>query len=134
MNCYNVTMIPKHDCLQVMTNVMVYRNLTKGCWSIKSTRTGKVLAHADTVTMTDVVFKVSEAGRQRVLRDKKKYVHAGGYGTCEYFDFNRMDLVQVRYNPFKNSTFVDEFGTPIDSQRFDFVLFDQTGKVYTCHP
>jgi len=113
---------------------MVYRNLTKGCWSIKSTRTGKVLAHADTLTMTDVVFKVSEAGRQRVLRDKKKYVHAGGYGTCEYFDFNRMDLVQVRYNPFKNSTFVDEFGTPINSQRFDFVLFDQTGKVYTCRP
>ena len=47
---------------------MVYWNLNRRCWSVKDPATGKVVAHADRVVLSDAVFKVSEAGRQRVLR------------------------------------------------------------------
>lgn len=52
----------------------VYRNLHKNCFSIK--RQGLVLGHAEALYMQNVTFAVSEAGRQRVLRTKRKTVHA----------------------------------------------------------
>jgi len=38
---------------------------------------GRVVGWASTVLLSDVTPKVSEAGRQRVLREKRKNVHAG---------------------------------------------------------
>ncbi len=64
--------------------VFVYFNLRKRCWSIKALegpRKGRVIGHAKRVLLTDCTFKVSEAGRQRVLREKRKNVHAGVVGT-----------------------------------------------------
>lgn len=52
----------------------VYRNLHKNCFSIK--RRGLVVGHAEALYMENVTFVVSEAGRQRVLRTKRKTVHA----------------------------------------------------------
>ena len=57
--------------------VMVYRNLTKDCWSVKSVKSGRVRFHVKVITIVNGQFKVSECGRQRVIREKKKYVHAG---------------------------------------------------------
>lgn len=116
--------------------VDVYRNLHNGMYSIKA-RTGKhrgrVIAHAKQVWLDDVEFVVSEAGRSRVLREKKKYVHAFVRGTlsslrgnsriqiadwaecgigsgvsCEP-KFNAMSNhgEEFTYNPYRFSTFVD---------------------------
>ena len=50
-----------------MKKVFVYRNLHKKCYSVKDWKTKKVIAHVDNIFLKDAVFKVSEAGRQRVL-------------------------------------------------------------------
>lgn len=62
---------------------MVYYNLHKQCLSIKAMegpRRGRVILHAQAVQLHNAQFKVSEAGRQRVLREKTKNVHAGVVG------------------------------------------------------
>ena len=62
--------------------VQVYKNLHNGKWSIKAN--GLVIGHADKVILSDVTGSVSEAGRQRVLKDKSKNVHAFLVGTLEF--------------------------------------------------
>jgi hypothetical protein len=52
--------------------VMVYFNLHRGLWSIKSLKTKLVIGHSNTIILRDVEPKVSEAGRQRVIKEKKK--------------------------------------------------------------
>lgn len=107
--------------------VFVYRNLHQNCWSVKSRETGRVIAHADEVQLSGVDFKVSQAGRERVLREKSKNVHAGLVGTLTDFDpvggkmptypaasFSSdptikpgpADPVSITYNPYKYSHFV----------------------------
>lgn len=61
----------------------VYRNLQRDCWSVKALsgpNKGRVVLHATEVLVTDAEFRVNEAGRQRVLREKRKNVHAGVVG------------------------------------------------------
>lgn len=56
--------------------VEVYRNLNNGRLSIRDAKTKLVVGHADRVKLTDVTFHVSQAGRERVLRERRKNVHA----------------------------------------------------------
>ena len=59
--------------------VRVFRNLTRHCFSIQATvpKVGwRTIAHASHVQLTNATFFVSEAARQRVLRTKKRTVHA----------------------------------------------------------
>lgn len=85
--------------------VFVYFNLIKKVFSIKDIKTGLVIAHSSDIYLYDVEFKVSEAGRQRVLKTKRKNVHAGVSG----FILNaKMKLpYKASYNPYKYSSFVD---------------------------
>lgn len=55
----------------------------RGTYSIKALNgplKGRVIAHAEKVYLSDVEFKVNEAGRQRVLKTGHKNVHAGVVG------------------------------------------------------
>ena len=54
--------------------VRVYRNLHKKCYSIQ--QDGLVKAHATELYLFDSVFQVNKKGRERVLVEKKKNVHA----------------------------------------------------------
>ena len=59
--------------------VKAYFNLHKKCWSViacEGEHKGRVIAHCDEMQLTDVNFRVSESGRRRVLREKRKNVHA----------------------------------------------------------
>ena len=92
--------------------VFVYFNLHKKVFSIKALEgpcKGRVIAHRRELMLYDAVFKVSEAGRQRVLREKRKNVHAGvvghWFGAYEPEVANQADIA-VTYNPYKYSTFV----------------------------
>lgn len=93
--------------------VFCYFNLHRKCWSIKALEgidTGLVVAHAFRVNLKGATFKVSEAGRQRVIASKRKNVHAGVVGQ---WDGNRDaaqpdregEAVAVTYNPYKAPTF-----------------------------
>ena len=110
--------------------VFVYWNLHKKCFSVKCIEKGheffgKVIMHAKRVRLSDVTFKVSAAGRARVLRQQRKNVHAGAVGTIkqvymlhETNEMYELDsaygrLYRVTYNPYKHSTFVDTSGNPV---------------------
>jgi hypothetical protein len=121
--------------------VDVYFNLHKHVWSIRAAegpQKGKVVAHAETVTLRDATFKVSEAGRQRVLHEQRKNVHAvvrgallwhGTTAECDalgrqtfwadVYGVDMMDCDPITYNPYKYKTFVaksDE--SPVEQARF----------------
>ena len=100
--------------------VFVYWNLHKSMWSVKALdgpSKGRVIGHAHCVLLKDVEGKVSEAGRQRVLRERKKNVHAGIVGTMvngsEQPSLASAKAVIVKgigdkitYNPYKYERFV----------------------------
>lgn len=85
--------------------VFVYFNLHKKKWSVKCWRTKKVVAHLDEIYLKDCTFKVSQKGRERVLREKRKNVHAGIRGTTTEA-FSLPDSRSVTYNPYKYDSFV----------------------------
>lgn len=85
--------------------VYVYRNLHRKCYSVKSLRTGRVIGHVDEITLTNVEFRVSKAGRERVLREKRKNVHAGVVGYIAIASMHG-EIIPVKYNPYKFSGFV----------------------------
>lgn len=109
----------------------VYRNLHKeGCvYSIKALEgefKGRIIGYATGVSLFDCTFKVSAAGRARVLREKKKNVHAGVEGLLFWAHGYERRLcdnpaqsypvkqcrvnnsVRVTYNPYLYETFVDK--------------------------
>jgi len=84
--------------------VYVYRNLRQDCWSVKAltgTRSGRVIAHMRTFHIYGpLAFRVSEAGRQRVLRTGRKSVHAGIVGHLAYLTSAlHQSEAHCRYNP-----------------------------------
>ena len=95
-----------------METVFVYRNLhyrNSVTYSVKSVAIGRVVAHKTFVYLKGgVKLKVSKAGRNRVLQERKKNVHAGVVGMVARDD-DGMDLsgwLKVKYNPYKYESFV----------------------------
>jgi hypothetical protein len=90
--------------------VQVYRNLHKGCWSVK--QNGLVKAHSDDITMFDCEFLVNQNNRLKVIREKRKNVHAFVKGIlskyCHKHDHRRWGKVKsISYNPYKRDSFYD---------------------------
>ena len=87
--------------------VFVYRNLHKNCLSVRDCRTRRVIAHLDQITLENVTFRVSAAGRARVLKERRKNVHAGVQGV--WID-DAADTTQcsrrVIYDPYRFESFV----------------------------
>lgn len=104
--------------------VFCYMNLHRSTpgrpvYSIRDVATGRVVDWRTEVYLEDVTFKVSEAGRQRVLREKKKNVHGGVQGTLIESPTDRKLENKATYNPYKYSSFVDrETETPIYSANY----------------
>jgi len=98
----------RENPLEAGTPVRVYRNLHNGKLSVQVKQDGKwkVHAHVDDIFLDDPNFKVSQAGRERVLREKAKNVHAfilGNVSSSEGFDAD--NARQVTYNPYKMTHF-----------------------------
>ena len=86
--------------------VFVYKNLHKDCWSVK--QDGLTKAHTKEINMWDCKFQVNAKGRQRVLDEQRKNVHAGIKGYIDEFDLDLPNPVEVTYNPYKYNSFVDK--------------------------
>ena len=86
----------------ISKKVYVYRNLNKKCWSIK--QHNLVVAYCDWLCLSDCVFKVSVKGRDKVLIEKRKNVHAYVIGYIS-------DVVpcsnELSYNPYTYEWFYD---------------------------
>lgn len=90
--------------------VEVYFNLHKHVFSVRQCSTGRVILHANRVHLRDPEFVVRKSGRDRVLREGKKNVHAFVRGEATHFDAFDPDYdgyTLVSYNPYKYATFVD---------------------------
>lgn len=118
--------------------VDIYRNLRnkdRNRYSILDRATGRIIGHADYVFVRKARFVVRPAGRERVRRERKKYVHAFVRGELEsaysrlprsrdqQIAEHRHDRsgfpVDVRYNPYVNDTFVDSITTqPVEAALF----------------
>ena len=86
--------------------VYVYFNLHKLVWSVR--QDGKIVEHTEYIMLKDARFLVGEAGRQKVLKERRKNVHAGISGYVVERVPNVPDAIHnVTYNPYKYETFVD---------------------------
>ena len=100
----------------------IYFNLHKRLFSVqqRTDRGWRVVEHSETVQLSDARFAISEAGRQRVLLEQRKNVHAYIYGyRIRGLDATvRSDVYEATYNPYKCSTFVlRENGEPVHTAR-----------------
>lgn len=91
--------------------VRVYWNFHKKLFSVQAQVNGrwKVVEHSENLFLTDVQFKVSESGRQRVLREKRKNVHAKIHGeltTIQNRGSLRYARGKVKYNPYTMDSFM----------------------------
>lgn len=82
-------------------------------WSIRSCETGRVIAHAERVVLKNAEFKVSQKGRERVLREGQKNIHAGVEGEL-VVDHNEAQTIaqditvgenKFRYDPYEANYF-----------------------------
>ncbi len=94
-----------------------YWNLHLDCYSVK--HRGKVVGHHKNIIAHGVEFRVSQKGRERVLKDQRKNVHA--YVVAERLEIRdpeTMGLFEpwhrpIKYNPYKYCSFVDNDEKPI---------------------
>lgn len=85
----------------------VYFNSTSKVWSVR--QNGKVVLHCEKMILRDCQYIVSERGRQRVIANKRKNVHAfiRGY-HCYVEDVNNSpegESFPITYNPYTMATF-----------------------------
>tara|TARA_R100001086_G_scaffold36765_1_gene16502 strand:- start:88 stop:489 length:402 start_codon:yes stop_codon:yes gene_type:complete len=98
--------------------VEVYRNLHKNCFSVR--HKGKVIGYlydigfgipAPKLYLTNATFAVQPAGRNRVLLEGRKNVHAFVRGTVSYLGgLQKKKIIRrckrkVTYNPYTMETF-----------------------------
>lgn len=101
------------------TKVAVYWNFNKKCFSVINKATGKVEAYAREVYLDNVKFSVGQKGRARVLKEKRKNVHAKIHGTLmgmitidnSCYSLTPEDFqgsfTRLTYNPYRHSQFVE---------------------------
>ena len=93
-------------------NVEVYYNLHKKCLSVR--KRGLVIDHVSSILLKNAQFVVQPAGRKRVLKEKRKNVHAfvrGERVAVASFDGKSE---RITYNPYKYKSFVSvETGKPV---------------------
>lgn len=113
------------------TRVDTYLNLHKHIPSVLER--GLVKAHLRAVPIVEPTFIVQPGGRQRVLRDRSKVVHAFVRGAFQAGldprDLRNLTPVRVTYNPYKYDTFVNaDTEEPIESARFAVFLCADSGE------
>lgn len=116
--------------------VKVYRNLNRKCWSVLG-KDGKLLFHAEALVLKDCQFIVQEGGRQRVIREGRKNVHAfvrGAIAPMASHQEFRSILKRVLYNPYECPTFTWEDGPKSVATEARCVLMNNDGRVYATPP
>jgi hypothetical protein len=119
----------------------IYRNLHKGNFSIQSyiedKRGYRVTDRASTVILVDCTFRIYEAGRQKVIKEKRKNVHA--YVEAISYrhikgDVDVSSLREIYYNPYNLDSFVykdtgERVVKKVSILTYDNKLYDVTNKL-----
>lgn len=86
-------------------NYYIYFNLHKHLFSVKNSKTKLVEYWTDSLTLENVQFKVSESGRNRVLKELRKNVHAYAIGQISNKSTKKCKI-PISYNPYKSNKFI----------------------------
>lgn len=116
----------------LVMEIKVYYNRHKRCLSIQEKVDGawRVARHAEQCIVKNAKFKVSEAGRQRVLKEQRKNVHAVIVGEeLNQITYSKVPNASVTYNPYKAKTFVDERNNPIHEAEIVVIRGNKHGYV-----
>lgn len=88
----------------------IYRNLRTGGFSVRYC--GRVIDRLHTFTAEGVEFRVNEKGRQKVIKDRQKNVHAfvvADKYTVEKYPILTVDevdrMIRITYNPYTDTQF-----------------------------
>lgn len=122
---------PNDQEVAVNERVKVYRNTNRGCWSILGTD-NKLLLHADALVLKDCKFTVQPAGRERVVPEGKKNVHAFVTGVIVPIIWHhqfREKLERVIYNPIRYDHFIVE-SDQTEISKSKCCLFNNDGRLY----
>ena len=94
------------------TEVKIYRNLSKKTNSVMinvpnffGQKRWIVVGYIDEIRLDNAQFIVGEKTRQKVIREKKKYVHAFVKGNWRSSWKLSGDHEQVYYNPYQSGNF-----------------------------
>lgn len=129
--------------------VEIYRNLNrKGLWfSARDRKSGLVVTRFDikanqAMILEDCKLVVSKAGRARVLREKRKNVHALVRGKVRFghihFDDRQLIPLNISYDPYTYDSFVgcttigDKFKYKVT--KAEFVSFTNHGVIAWVKP
>lgn len=109
--------------MQSNKRVRVYFNLRKKMLSVQEKINGswKVVDHVEQIWLGDVKFKVSDAGRQRVIKNKRKNVHAFIEGVANKSPEKLIPFDSINYNPYKLERFHDG-QKYVDKAEFVYIL------------
>ena len=119
-----------HMDLKYGDKIEVYRNLHKKCFSVR--HKGKVVGYlqdSEQLSLTNVKFVVQPAGRAKVLREKKKNVHAFVRG--EYTGFKNNLIEEIYFGPFHDLDFSNVSYDPYKSDKF---IVESDGKPVAWFP
>ena len=117
----------------------IYRNLTKNNWTVQHKVPGKgwrKLRSADVLWAPEARFVVYAAGRERVLRERRKNVHAYAVvNEIVYADEcpNPKENFKISYNPYEAPNFTAQLNgyvAKLLSRAMDGVQFTEHGAIY----
>lgn len=112
--------------------ILIAFHLYKRCFSIRNVSSRKVIGYTDRIVVRNARFPVSVSGRLRVLREKRKNVHAYVQGCFEQrlqqIDYHPEQLREAYYNPYVVSAFVDR--ETIEPIAYADLAICENGKVY----
>lgn len=103
----------------IAKKIRIYRNLNNGHMSVqqKVDKRWAVVGHVTDCVVRDVRFHISEAGRQRVIREGCKNVHAWGEGILMgQLEPDLYAPILLVYNPYVHTSFIEQGD---DSVRID---------------
>ena len=114
----------KNRSISYGQKVLVYKNLHNGLYSLMCPKSRVVLAHGMDFNLVDCYFRVNEAGRQKVIKEKRNNIHAFVLGILTD-GLREREKVQVSYNPYKSNKFKLGGKLPIDF--CDYLTFTENG-------
>lgn len=117
--------------------VATYWNLHRKLWSVVATEgenKGRVIFHTPELYLNDVSFVVRKSGRNRVLREGKKNVHAFAKGTItptgSYVE-SKLPSFRITYNPYKSDSFYfADYGPGSPIRKASNIKLTSDGKLY----
>lgn len=123
-----------HNEIMGGIKVAVYFNLHKDLFSVQSRHKdnyGKVLFHCENINLSKVKFVVREGGRDKVLKEKRKNVHAFCYGTIN-LECKQSVKNLISYNPYKANHFyyVNDSSPVYSVDQIKMQVINKRGKIW----